>query len=48
MICEQCGLEIEDAGFCESCKACGKILCWNCINMNPELAYHCIECIVNK
>lgn len=47
MICEECGIEIDEQVFYDTCKACGKTLCLNCIRVNSLLDYTCGECLVN-
>lgn len=47
MICEECGTEINEQFFYDTCKACGKTLCLNCIRVNSLLDYTCGECLVN-
>lgn len=48
MICGMCGIEIDEPGMYETCRTCGKILCFNCLKMNSASAYSCVDCILNE
>ncbi|MEW6065200.1 hypothetical protein P378_10855 [Desulforamulus profundi] len=46
ILCQECGREIVEEDFYETCRVCGKLFCLLCIKSDGA-KYSCMECIVN-